>query len=202
MSYAEILEGSTGLTKVFMLEHLVLGYELWVLDWKILDHKKRLTKKDKEDYFVYSVGCATFQYPIDEMIEHPVSVSEKDGISEKSLDNAMMYIEEYFPSKNYVNKKRLRDTMRNFFNVNAVASSMINSERSIKINNEILGDEYDPQEGYTEEMEEKYVYPAFDKVENYLEEVRKMSVTQLKRKIQMKRAQVMSFKYIRVLDKA
>ena len=200
MGYAEVLEGSTGLTKVFVLEHLVLGYELWVLDWKILDHKKELTKQDKEEYFTHSVGCATFQYPIDEMIEHPVDVSEKDGISEKSLDDAMEYIEEHFP--NYVNKKRLRDTMRSFFNVNAVASSMINSERSIKISSEILGDEYNPQEGYTEEMEEKYVYPAFDKVENYLEEVRKMSVTQLKRKIQMKRAQVMSFKYIRVLDKA
>lgn len=198
MSYAEEMEESTGLTKVFMLEHLVLGYELWVLNWKILDHKKRLTKKDKEDYFVYSVGCATFQYPIGEMIGHPVDVSEKDGISEKSLDNAMEYIEEHFP--NYVNKKRLRDTMRSFFNVNAVASSMINSERSIKIDNEILGDEYDPQEGYTEEMEEKYVYPAFEKVEDYLEEIRKMSVTQLKHKIQMKRAQVRSFECIRILD--
>lgn len=202
MSYAEEMEGSTGLTKVFMLEHLVLGYELWVLDWKILDHKKRLTKKDKEDYFVYSVGCATFQYPIDEMIEHPVAVSEKDGISEKSLNNAiaMMHIEEYFPD--YVDKKRLRDTMRSFFNVNAVASSMINSERSIKISSEILGDEYDPQEDYTEEMEEKYVYPAFEKVEDYLEEIRKMSVTQLKHKIQMKRAQVRSFECIRILDEA
>lgn len=198
MSYAEEMEGLAGLSKVFMLEHLVLGYELWVLDWKILNHKKRLTKKDKEEYFVYSVGCATFQYPIYEMIEHPVDVSEKDGISEKALDNAMEYIEEYFP--NYVNKKRLRDTMRSFFNVNAVASSMINSERSIKISSEILGDEYDPQEDYTEEMEEKYVFPAFEKVEDYLEEIRKMSVTQLKHKIQMKRTQVRSFECIRVLD--
>lgn len=200
MSYAEVMEGSTGLTKVFMLEHLVLGYELWVLDWKILDHKKRLTKQDKEEYFVYSVGCATFQYPIDEMIEHPVDVSEKDGISEKILDDVMTHIEEYFP--NYVNKKRLRDMMRTFFNVNAVASSMINSERSIKIDTEILGDEYDPQEGYTEEMEEKYVYPVFEEVEDYLEEIRKLSVTQLKRKIQMKRAQVLSFECIPVLDEA
>ena len=200
MSYAEEMEESTGLTKVFMLEHLVLGYELWVLDWKILDYKKRLTKKDKEDHFVYSVGCATFQYPIVEMIEHPVDVSEKDGISEKSLDDAMEYIEEHFP--NYVNKKRLRDTMRSFFNVNAVASSMINSERSIKISSEILGDEYNPQEGYTEEMEEKYVYPAFEKVEDYLEEIRKMSVAQLNCKIQMKRARVRSFECIRVLDEA
>ena len=198
MSYAEVLEGSTGLTKVFVLEHLVLGYELWVLDWKILDHKKELTKQDKEDYFTHSAGGATFQYPIDEMIEDPVDVSEKDGISEKSLDNAMMYIEEYFP--NYVNKKRLRDTMRRFFNVNAIASSMINSERSIKINTEILGNEYDPQEEYTEEMEEKYVYPAFEKAEEYLEGISKMSVTQLKRKIQMKRARVMSFECIRILD--
>ena len=152
MGYAEVLEGSTGVTKLFLLEHLVLGYELWVLDWKILDHKKELTKQDKEEYFTHSAGCATFQYPIDEMIEHPVDVSEKDGISEKSLDNAMVYIEAYFP--NCVNKKRLRDTMRRFFNVNAIASSMINSERSIKINTEILGNEYDPQEEYTEEMEE------------------------------------------------
>ena len=152
MSYAEVLEGSTGLTKVFVLEHLVLGYELWVLDWKILDHKQELTEQDKEEYFTHSVGCATFQYPIDEMIEDPIDVSEKDGISEKTLDNVMMNIEEYFP--NYVNKKRLRDTMRRFFNVNAIASSMINSERSIKINTEILGNEYDPQEEYTEEMEE------------------------------------------------
>lgn len=198
MSYAEVLEGSTGLTKVFVLEHLVLGYELWVLDWKILDHKKELTKQDKEEYFTHSVGCATFQYPIDEMIEHPVDVSEKDGISEKNLDDAMACIEEYFP--NYVNKKRLRDTMRRFFNVNAIASSMINSERSIKINTEILGNEYDPQEEYTEEMYEKYVFPAFEKAEEYLESISKKSVTQLKRKIQMKRAQVMSFECIRILD--
>ena len=198
MSYAEVLEGSTGLTKVFVLEHLVLGYELWVLDWKILDHKKELTKRDKEEYFTHSVGCATFQYPIDEMIEHPVDVSEKEGISEKSLDNAMACIEEYFP--NYVNKKRLRDTMRRFFNVNAIASSMINSERSIKINTEILGDEYDPQEEYTEEMYEKYVYPAFEKAEEYLEGISKMSAAQLNRKIQMKRARVMSFECVRVLD--
>lgn len=198
MSYAEVLEGSTGLTKVFVLEHLVLGYELWVLDWKILDHKKELTKQDKEEYFTHSVGCATFQYPIDEMIEDPVDVSEKDGISEKTLDNVMVYIEEYFP--NYVNKKRLRDTMRRFFNVNAIASSMINSERSIKINTEILGNEYDPQEEYTEEMEEKYVYPAFEKAEDFLKDISKMSVVQLKRKIQMKRAQVMSFECMRVLD--
>jgi len=191
MSYADEMEEATGLIKVLMLERLVLGYELWVLDWKILDHKKRLTKKDKEDYFVYSVGCATFQYPIDEMIEYPVDVSAKDGISEKSLDNAMMYIEDHFP--NYVNKKRLRDTMRRFFNVNAIAISMVNSERSVKINEEILGDEYDPQEGYTEEMEEKYVFPAFEKVEDYLEEIRKMNVIQLNRKIQRKRAQVRSF---------
>ena len=167
MSYAEVLEGSTGLTKVFMLEHLVLGYELWVLDWKILDHKQELTEQDK-------------------------------GISENNLDKVMADIEEYFP--NYVNKKRLRDTMRRFFNVNAIASSMINSERSIKINTEILGDEYDPQEEYTEEMEEKYVYPAFEKAEDFLEEIHKKSVTQLKRKIQMKRAQVMSFECISVLD--
>ena len=200
MGYAEVLEGSTGVTKLFLLEHLVLGYELWVLDWKILDHKKELTKQDKEEYFTHSAGCATFQYPIDEMIEHPVDVSEKDGISEKSLDDAMEYIEEHFP--NYVNKKRLRDTMRSFFNVNAVASSMINSERSIKISSEILGDEYNPQEGYTEEMEEKYVYPAFEKVEDYLEEIRKMSVAQLNCKIQMKRARVRSFECIRVLDEA
>lgn len=198
MSYAEVLEGSTGLTKVFVLEHLVLGYELWVLDWKILDHKKELTQQDKEEYFIHSVGCATFQYPIDEMIEDPVDVSEKDGISEKTLDNVMVYIEEYFP--NYVNKKRLRDTMRRFFNVNAIASSMINSERSIKINTEILGNEYDPQEEYTEEMEEKYVYPAFEKAEDFLKDISKMSVVQLKRKIQMKRAQVMSFECMRVLD--
>ena len=198
MSYAEVLEGSTGLTKVFVLEHLVLGYELWVLDWKILDHKKELTKQDKEEYFTHSVGCATFQYPIDEMIEDPVDVSEKDGISEKNLDNVMMNIEEYFP--NYVNKKRLRDTMRRFFNVNAIASSMINSERSIKINTEILGSEYDPQEEYTEEMEEKYIYPAFEKAEDFLEEIHKKSVVQLKRKIQMKRAQVMSFECVPVLD--
>ena len=198
MSYAEVLEGSTGLTKVFMLEHLVLGYELWVLDWKILDHKQELTEQDKEEYFTHSVGCATFQYPIDEMIEHPVDVSEKDGISEKNLDDAMACIEEYFP--NYVNKKRLRDTMRRFFNMNAIASSMINSERSIKINTEILGDEYDPQEEYTEEMEEKYVYPAFEKAEEYLEGISKMSVIQLNRKIQMKRSRVMSFECVRVLD--
>ena len=198
MSYAEVLEGSTGLTKVFVLEHLVLGYELWVLDWKILDHKKELTKQDKEEYFTHSVGCATFQYPINEMIEDPVDVSEKDGISEKTLDNVMMNIEEYFP--NYVNKKRLRDTMRRFFNVNAIASSMINSERSIKINTEILGNEYDPQEEYTEEMEEKYIYPAFEKAEDFLEEIHKKSVVQLKRKIQMKRAQVMSFECVPVLD--
>ena len=198
MSYAEVLEGSTGLTKVFVLEHLVLGYELWVLDWKILDHKKELTKQDKEEYFTHSVGCATFQYPIDEMIEDPIDVSEKDGISENNLDNVMMNIEEYFP--NYVNKKRLRDTMRRFFNVNAIASSMINSERSIKINTEILGNEYDPQEEYTEEMEEKYIYPAFEKAEDFLEEIHKKSVVQLKRKIQMKRAQVMSFECVPVLD--
>lgn len=198
MGYAEVLEGSTGITKLFLLEHLVLGYELWVLDWKILDHKKELTKQDKEEYFTHSAGCATFQYPIDEMIEDPVNVSEKDGISEKSLDNVMVYIEECFP--NYVNKKRLRDTMRRFFNVNAIASSMINSERSIKINTEILGNEYDPQEEYTEEMEEKYVYPAFEKAEDFLEEIHKKSVVQLKRRIQMKRAQVMSFECMRVLD--
>lgn len=48
MSYAQEMEKSTGLTKVFMLEHLVLGFELWVLDWKILAHKKRLTKKAEE----------------------------------------------------------------------------------------------------------------------------------------------------------
>ena len=198
MSYAEVLEGSTGLTKVFVLEHLVLGYELWVLDWKILDHKQELTEQDKEEYFTHSVGCATFQYPIDEMIEDPIDVSEKDGISEKTLDNVMMNIEEYFP--NYVNKKRLRDTMRRFFNVNAIASSMINSERSIKINTEILGNEYDPQEEYTEEMEEKYIYPAFEKAEDFLEEIHKKSVVQLKRKIQMKRAQVMSFECVPVLD--
>ena len=198
MSYTEVLEGSTGVTKLFLLEHLVLGYELWVLDWKILDHKKELTKQDKEEYFTHSVGCATFQYPIDEMIEHPVDVSEKDGISEKNLDNAMTYIVEYFP--NCVNKKRLRDTMRRFFNVNAIASSMINSERSIKINTEILGNEYDPQEEYTEEMEEKYIYPAFEKAEDFLEEIHKKSVVQLKRKIQMKRAQVMSFECVPVLD--
>ena len=198
MGYAEVLEGSTGVTKLFLLEHLVLGYELWVLDWKILDHKKELTKQDKEEYFTHSVGCATFQYPIDEMIEHPVDVSEKDGISEKNLDDAMACIEEYFP--NYVNKKRLRDTMRRFFNVNAIASSMINSERSIKINTEILGNEYDPQEEYTEEMYEKYIFPAFEKAEEYLEGISKMSVIQLNRKIQMKRAQVMSFECVRALD--
>ena len=198
MSYTEVFEGSTGVTKLFLLEHLVLGYELWVLDWKILDHKKELTKQDKEEYFTHSVGCATFQYPIDEMIEHPVDVSEKDGISEKNLDDAMACIEEYFP--NYVNKKRLRDTMRRFFNVNAIASSMINSERSIKINTEILGNEYDPQEEYTEEMYEKYIFPAFEKAEEYLEGISKMSVIQLNRKIQMKRAQVMSFECVRALD--
>ena len=198
MSYAEVLEGSTGVTKLFLLEHLVLGYELWVLDWKILDHKKELTKQDKEEYFTHSVGCATFQYPIDEMIEHPIDVSEKDGISEKNLDNAMACIEEYFPS--YVNKKRLRDTMRRFFNVNAIASSMINSERSIKINTEILGDEYDPHEEYTEEMYEKYVYPAFDKAEDYLEGISKKSSAQLKNRIRMKRTQLRSFECIRILD--
>ena len=191
MSYAEVLEGSTGLTKVFVLEHLVLGYELWVLDWKILDHKQELTEQDKEEYFTHSVGCATFQYPIDEMIEDPIDVSEKDGISEKTLDNVMMNIEEYFP--NYVNKKRLRDTMRRFFNVNAIASSMINSERSIKINTEILGNEYDPQEEYTEEMYEKYIFPAFEKAEEYLEGIRKKSAAQLRSRIRMKRTQVKSF---------
>ena len=191
MSYAEVLEGSTGLTKVFVLEHLVLGYELWVLDWKILDHKQELTKQDKEEYFTHSVGCATFQYPIDEMIEDPIDVSEKDGISENNLDNVMMNIEEYFP--NYVNKKRLRDTMRRFFNVNAIASSMINSERSIKINTEILGNEYDPQEEYTEEMYEKYIFPAFEKAEEYLEGIRKKSAAQLRSRIRMKRTQVKSF---------
>lgn len=200
MSYADEMEKATGLIKVLMLERLVLGYELWVLDWKILDHKKRLTKKDKEDYFVYSVGCATFGLPIDEMIGHSIDVSEKDGISEKSLDDAMMYIEDHFP--NYVNKKRLRDTMRRFFNVNAIAISMVNSERSAKINEEILGDEYDPQEGYTEEMEEKYVFPAFEKVEDYLKEIRKMNIAQLNLKIRMKRAQVRSFECIRILDEA
>ena len=191
MGYAEVLEGSTGVTKLFLLEHLVLGYELWVLDWKILDHKKELTKQDKEEYFTHSVGCATFQYPIDEMIEHPVDVSEKDGISEKNLDDVMAYIEEYFP--NWVNKKRLRDTMRRFFNVNAIASSMINSERSIKINTEILGNEYDPQEEYTEEMYEKYIFPAFEKAEEYLEGIRKKSAAQLRSRIRMKRTQVKSF---------
>ena len=191
MGYAEVLEGSTGVTKLFLLEHLVLGYELWVLDWKILDHKKELTKQDKEEYFTHSAGCATFQYPIDEMIEHPVDVSEKDGISEKSLDNAMVYIKAYFP--NCVNKKRLRDTMRRFFNVNAIASSMINSERSIKINTEILGNEYDPQEEYTEEMYEKYIFPAFEKAEEYLEGIRKKSAAQLRSRIRMKRTQVKSF---------
>ena len=191
MSYAEVLEGSTGVTKLFLLEHLVLGYELWVLDWKILDHKKELTKQDKEEYFTHSVGCATFQYPIDEMIEHPVDVSEKDGISEKNLDDVMAYIEEYFP--NWVNKKRLRDTMRRFFNMNAIASSMINSERSIKINTEILGNEYDPQEEYTEEMYEKYIFPAFEKAEEYLEGISKKSAAQLRSRIRMKRTQVKSF---------
>ena len=191
MSYAEVLEGSTGVTKLFLLEHLVLGYELWVLDWKILDHKKELTKQDKEEYFTHSAGCATFQYPIDEMIEYPIDVSEKDGISEKNLDDVMAYIEEYFP--NWVNKKRLRDTMRRFFNMNAIASSMINSERSIKINTEILGDEYDPQEEYTEEMYEKYIFPAFEKAEEYLEGIRKKSAAQLRSRIRMKRTQVKSF---------
>lgn len=198
MTYAQEMEKSTGLTKVFMLEHLVLGFELWVLDWKILDHRKELTKQDKEEYFTHSVGCATFQYPIDEMIGHLVDVSEKDGISEKNLDDAMPYIEEYFP--NCVNKKRLRDTMRRFFNVNAIASSMINSERSIKINTEILGNEYDPQEEYTEEMYEKYVFPAFEKTEEYLEGIRKKSAAQLKNRIRMKRTQVTSFECIRILD--
>lgn len=195
MTYAKEMEESTGLTKVFMLEHLVLGYELWVLDWKILAHKKKLTKKAKEEYFRYSVGCATFQFPIDKMIGHSIGVSEEDGISEKNLDDAMSYIEDYFPE--YANKERLKETMRCFFNVSAIASSMANSERSMKINEEILGDEYDPLDG---EMEEKYIYPAFDKAEEYLSEIRKMSVTQLKSKIRMKRTQVMSFECIRILD--
>ena len=198
MTYAQEMEKSTGLTKVFMLEHLVLGFELWVLDWKILAHNKRLTKKAKEEYFTYSVGCATFQCPIDDMIGHSIDVSEETGISEKNLDDAMMYIEDHFPE--YVNKERLRETMRRFFNVSAIASSMVNSERSMKINEEILGDEYDPWEGYTEEMEEKYIYPAFEKAEEYLSEIRKKSAAQLKNRIRMKRTQVTSFECIRILD--
>lgn len=198
MTYAQEMEKSTGLTKVFMLEHLVLGFELWVLDWKILAHKKRLAKKAKEEYFTYSVGCATFQCPIDDMIGHSIDVSEEDGISEKNLDDAMSYIEDHFPE--YTNKERLRETMRRFFNVSAIASNMVNSERSMKINEEILGDEYDPWEGYTEEMEEKYIYPAFEKAEEYLNEIRKKSAAQLKNRIRMKRTQVMSFECIRVLD--
>ena len=198
MTYAQDMEKSTGLTKVFMLEHLVLGFELWILDWKILAHKKRLTKKAKEEYFAYSVGCATFQCPIDNMIGHSIDVSEETGISEKNLDDAMSYIEDHFPE--YANKERLRETMRRFFNVSAIASSMVNSERSMKINEEILGDEYDPWEGYTEEMEEKYIYPAFEKAEEYLSEIRKKSAAQLKNRIRMKRTQVMSFECIRILD--
>lgn len=198
MTYSQEMEESTGLKKVFMLEHLVFGFELWVLDWKILAHKKRLTKKTKEEYFKYSVGYATFQLPIDEMIGHSIDVSEEDGISEKSLDDAMSYIEDHFPE--YVNKERLRETMKCFFNVSAIATNMVNSERSMKINKEILGDEYDPWEGYTEEMEEKYIYPVFEKVEEYLSEIRKMSAAQMKSKIRMKRTQVMSFEYIRILD--
>ena len=198
MTYTQEMEKSTGLTKVFMLEHLVLGFELWILDWKILAHKKRLTKKAKEEYFAYSVGCATFQCPIDDMIGHSIDVSEETGISEKNLDDAMMYIEDHFPE--YVNKERLRETMRRFFNVSAIASSMVNSERSMKINEEILGDEYDPWEGYTEEMEEKYIYPAFEKAEEYLSEIRKKSAAQLKNRIRMKRTQVTSFECIRILD--
>lgn len=198
MTYTQEMEKSTGLTKVFMLEHLVLGFELWVLDWKILAHKKRLTKKAKEEYFTYSVGCATFQCPIDDMIGHSIDVSEEKGISEKNLDDAMSYIEDHFPE--YVNKERLRETMRRFFNVSVIASSMVNSERSMKINEEILGDEYDPWEGYTEEMEEKYIYPAFENAEEYLSEIRKKSAAQLKNRIRMKRAQVMSFECIRILD--
>ena len=198
MTYAQEMEKSTGLTKVFMLEHLVLGFELWVLDWKILAHKKRLTKKAKEEYFRYSVGCATFQFPIDKIIGHSIDVSEEYGISEKNLDDAMSYIEDHFPE--YFNKERLRETMRRFFNVSAIASSMVNSERSIKINEEILGDEYDPWEGYTGEMEEKYIYPAFEKAEEYLSEIRKKSATQLKNRIRMKLTRVMSFECIRILD--
>ena len=144
------------------------------------------------------MGCATFQFPIDKIIGHSIDVSEEYGISEKNLDDAMSYIEDHFPE--YFNKERLRETMRRFFNVSAIASSMVNSERSIKINEEILGDEYDPWEGYTGEMEEKYIYPAFDKAEEYLSEIRKKSAAQLKNRIRMKRTRVMSFECIRILD--
>ena len=62
MTYAQEMEKSTGLTKVFMLEHLVLGFELWVLDWKILAHKKKTYQKGQGR--IFQIQCGMCHIPI------------------------------------------------------------------------------------------------------------------------------------------
>lgn len=181
--------------RIMRLKKLALIFELWTLEWRELFNKEELTYFEKEKYVSYYVGCSTFYYPIIGSMLPITPEFTKYGIDENDYKVALERVSGYF--KSFKKQQDIREevdyVMKYFFNVCTITFNMMETDKSVKIMKEILGDDYDPEGDYTDEMKKLYVYPAYKKSDNYFYDLKKQSLNKLKNAVQAMRYDSFSF---------
>ena len=181
--------------RIMRLKKLALVFELWTLEWRELFNKEELTYFEKEKYVSYYVGCSTFYYPIIGSMLPITPIFTKYGIDENDYKVALERVSHYF--KSFKKQQDMREevdyVMKYFFNVCTITFNMMETDKSVKIMKEILGDDYDPEGDYTDEMKKLYVYPAYKKSDKYFYDFKKQSLNKLKNAVQAMRYDSFSF---------
>lgn len=180
--------------RIMRLKKLSLVFELWTLEWRALFNKEELTYIEKEKYVVYYVGSSTFYYPIIGDMLPITPTFTKYGIDKNDYKVALERVSNYFKSFNKPDmREEIEYVMKYFFNVCTIAFNMMETDKSVKIMKEILGDDYDPEGDYTDEMKKLYVYPAYRKSDKYFYDYKKYSLNKLKNAVQAMRYDSFSF---------
>ena len=175
--------------RIMRLKKLALVFELWTLEWRELFNKEELTYFEKEKYVMYYVGSSTFYYPIIGSMLPITPEFTKYGIDKNDYKVALEKVSGYF--KSFKKQQDMREevdyVMKYFFNVCTITFNMMETDKSVKIMKEILGEDYDPDGDYTDEMKKLYVYPAYKKSDSYFYDLKKQSLNKLKNAVQAMR---------------
>ena len=181
--------------RIMRLKKLALVFELWTLEWRELFNKEELTYFEKEKYVMYYVGSSTFYYPIIGSMLPITPEFTKYGIDKNDYKVALEKVSGYF--KSFKKQQDMREevdyVMKYFFNVCTITFNMMETDKSVKIMKEILGEDYDPDGDYTDEMKKLYVYPAYKKSDSYFYDLKKQSLNKLKNAVQAMRYDSFSF---------
>lgn len=143
---------------------------------------------------MYYVGSSTFYYPIIGDMLPITPTFTKYGIDKNDYKVALERVSDYFKSFNKPDmREEIEYVMKYFFNVCTIAFNMMETDKSVKIMKEILGDDYDPEGDYTDDMKKLYVYPAYRKSDKYFYDFKKYSLNKLKNAVQAMRYDSFSF---------